>query len=34
MMGRIKNENYYQVSGWMINELGLKGYDGKSSADV
>ena len=27
MMGRIKNENYYQVSGWMINELGLKGYE-------
>lgn len=26
-MGRIKNDNYFQVSGWMINELGLKGNE-------
>ena len=22
---RIKDENYYQIQGWMINRLGLKG---------
>ena len=26
-MGKIENENYYQVSGWMINELNLKGNE-------
>lgn len=24
-MGKIKDENYYQISGWMINKLNLKG---------
>ena len=26
-MGKVKNENYYQVQGWMVNELGLKGNE-------
>ena len=26
-MGRIKNNNYYVISGWMINELGLSGRE-------
>ena len=26
-MSKIKNENYYQVSGWMLNELQLKGNE-------
>ena len=26
-MGKVENENYYQVSGWMINELKLKGNE-------
>lgn len=26
-MGRIKDRNYYQVSGWMINRLGLSGRE-------
>ncbi len=26
-MGRIRDENYYQVSGWMITKLGLKSYE-------
>ena len=26
-MSRINDENYYQVSGWMINRLGLKGTE-------
>lgn len=26
-MGRIKDQNYYQVSGWMINQLGLSGRE-------
>lgn len=26
-MGRIKDRNYYQVSGWMINQLGLSGRE-------
>lgn len=26
-MGRIKDSNYYQVSGWMINRLGLAGRE-------
>ena len=24
-MSKVKDENYYQISGWMINKLGLKG---------
>ena len=24
-MSRIKDENYYQISGWMLNKLNLKG---------
>jgi hypothetical protein len=26
-MGKVKNENYYQIQGWMVNELGLKGNE-------
>lgn len=26
-MGRIKDQNYYQISGWMINKLGLSGRE-------
>ena len=26
-MSKVKNENYYQVSGWMLNELQLKGNE-------
>lgn len=26
-MGRIKDQNYYQISGWMINRLGLSGRE-------
>ena len=26
-MGKIKNENHVTISGWMINELNLKGND-------
>ena len=26
-MGRIKDNNYYQVSGWMVNQLGLSGRE-------
>ena len=26
-MGKVKNENYFQVQGWMVNELGLKGNE-------
>ena len=26
-MGRISDQNYYQVSGWMINRLGLSGRE-------
>lgn len=26
-MSRIKNENYYQVAGWMVNDLCLKGNE-------
>lgn len=26
-MGRIKDQNYYQISGWMINQLGLSGRE-------
>ena len=26
-MSRIKDENYYQISGWMLNRLGLKGTE-------
>lgn len=26
-MDKIKNENYVNIQGWMINELGLKGND-------
>lgn len=26
-MGRVKSENYYQVCGWMVTELNLKGYE-------
>ena len=26
-MGRVKDTNYYQVSGWMVNQLGLSGRE-------
>ena len=26
-MGRIKDENFYQIQGWMLNRLNLKGID-------
>ena len=26
-MQKIKDENYYQISGWMLNQLGLKGTE-------
>lgn len=26
-MSKIKDENYYQISGWMVNRLGLKGSE-------
>ena len=26
-MNKIKDENYYQISGWMVNRLGLKGAE-------
>ena len=26
-MGRIKDENFYQIQGWMLNKLNLKGID-------
>ena len=26
-MGKVKNENYFQVQGWMVNELDLKGNE-------
>ena len=26
-MGKVKNENFYTVQGWMVNELGLKGNE-------
>ena len=26
-MSRINDDNYYQISGWMINRLGLKGTE-------
>ena len=26
-MSAVKNDNYFQVQGWMVNELGLKGND-------
>ena len=26
-MGKVKNENYFTVQGWMVNELGLKGNE-------
>ena len=26
-MGKIRADNYYQVSGWMVTELSLKGYE-------
>lgn len=26
-MSKIKDENYYQISGWMLNRLGLKGVE-------
>ena len=26
-MGRIRDNNYYQVSGWMVNQLGLSGRE-------
>lgn len=26
-MSKVKDENYYQISGWMINRLGLKGVE-------
>lgn len=26
-MGRIKDTNYYQISGWMVNQLGLSGRE-------